>query len=675
MEKYLIINNEKISFDHEQNILEIIKKTNINLPTLCYNADISIYGSCRLCLIEIDGKGITPACSTLPEHGMNIKTSTEKLFNIRRIIVELLLANHDKECTICQKSGNCKLQTLSRQLNIKNIRFKNIVNKKNKDTSTHALIIDSNKCILCGNCVRFCSEVQAVGTLCFMNRGPHSIVSPNFNKNLASSKCVYCGQCARVCPTGAIIPKSEISYLWKVLNDPTKKVIIAIAPAVRASIGEIFGLKNLNGVDLAGKIVTSLKLMGFSKVFDISFMADMTIIEETHEFLNRIINNNIPMFTSCCPAWVNFVEQYYPDFIKYLSTCRSPQGIYGSLSRKIMPKILDIPAENLIVVSMMPCLAKKYEAMKFKFHLDNCVSNTEIDYVLTTQEFALMIEASGINFCKVKSSDFDMPFGFKTGAGILFGISGGVTEAIIRNIKNNKTVNNELFQSDFLYEDSNFKSIKVNINNKDFKIAIIHGLRAAKNLLENIIKTNKSMYDFVEVMACPGGCIGGAGQPIYNDPMIRNNRTEILCENDSIMEFHKSKDNLHVQKIYDDYIGTPGNQKAYEYFHTSYKHNRQFPKISIISNLPKKDTINIDVCLGKNCIKVGARKILEHIINFSNDVKFKNHININIIMCLGKCSKGPNVSINVKIIECCTLKFVEKTILNELNKINISSIK
>jgi NADH-quinone oxidoreductase subunit G len=365
MEKYLTMNGRRVLFDSEKSLLEVIRKENIELPTFCYHSELSVYGSCRLCMVEVVGKGILPACSTLPESNMEIKTNTEQIMEIRKIVVELLLANHYRQCTTCAKSESCKLQTLARRLGIEIVRFKNVLHNELKDTSTYALVRDTGKCILCGDCVRFCDEIQSIGALGFANRGSKSVVCPSFGKELESSECVYCGQCARVCPTGAIVPKSEISAVWGALSDTRKKVLISIAPAVRAAISEVFGLGGENGTEAAGKIVTALKSMGFDKVFDISFSADMTIVEEANEFLERIEKNDvIPMFTSCCPAWVKFVEQYYPDFIPNLSTCRSPQGMYGAVARRIMPEVLGIPKEDLIVVSVMPCTAKKYEARR-----------------------------------------------------------------------------------------------------------------------------------------------------------------------------------------------------------------------------------------------------------------------------------------------------------------------
>ncbi|GHT44578.1 NADH:ubiquinone oxidoreductase [Endomicrobiia bacterium] len=598
---------------------------------------------------------------------MEIKTNTEQIINIRKIIVELLLAGHDRECTTCAKSESCKLQTLARRLGIESIRFKNILHKEQKDVSTYALVMEPSKCVLCGDCVRFCDEIQSIGALGFANRGPQSIVCPGFGKELESSECVYCGQCARVCPTGAIVPKSEINYIWKALSNVNKKVVIAIAPAVCASIGEVFGLGDENGTKVAGKVVTALKDMGFYKVFDISFTADMTIVEEANEFLRRIEKNyNIPMFTSCCPGWVKFVEQYYPDFIKHLSTCRSPQGMYGSIARRIMPDVIAIPKEDLVVVSVMPYTAKKYEARRPQLAKDGV---TDIDYVLTTQELAMMIGEAGSRFNELEPSAFDMPLGFKTGGGVIFGNSGGVTEAVLRNVVDTKFDGvNEAEQFSLVRGEAGVREVKINIGSRELKIAIVYGLKNARKILR-VIEADKTRYDFVEVMACPGGCVGGAGQPVYTDLAVRKRRTRALYENDKTMELHKPKDNPYVQKLYKDYLGEPGSKKAHEYLHTSYKYKKRFKETLEISDSVENNNIKVNVCFGNNCITKGSKEILKHIINFVKQENRKDKVDITASICLEKCYKGPSIKVAGKTIEHCTTKAAEEAIRAELEKL------
>ncbi|MDR1523479.1 MAG: [FeFe] hydrogenase, group A [Endomicrobium sp.] len=665
MEKYLIINGVKIFFENEKNILEIIQKAKIELPTFCYHSELSTYGSCRLCMVEVEGTGIIPACSTPATSGMVVSTNTEKIISMRKIIVELLLANHDRECTTCQKSQSCKLQTLARRLGIENVRFKNVVHKTDRDLSTYALVREQDKCILCGDCVRFCDEVQSIGALGFVNRGSKSVVCPNFGKDLELSECVYCGQCSRVCPTGAIIPRSEVKDVWKALSNKNKKVVVAIAPAVRAAIGEVFGLAKENGTEAAGKIVTALKMMGFYKVFDVSFTADMTIVEEANEFLERIKeNNNLPLFTSCCPAWVKFVEQYYPEFIKSLSTCRSPQGMYGSIAKRIMPKILGVNKEDLVVVSIMPCTAKKYEARRKELANNGEI---DIDYVITTQELAMMIEEAGLRFQDLDAYAFDMPLGFKTGAGIIFGNSGGVTEAVLRNVASGMTDGqDESEQFSFVRGEDGRREAKINLSGRELKIAIIYGLKNARQVLREL-KAEKRKYDFIEVMACPGGCVGGAGQPIYNDLSTRKNRAKVLYENDKTLELHKPQDNPYVQKLYNDYLGNaPGSTKAHEYLHTHYKYRKRYKESVVISDNSSNGGVDIKVCFGNHCMKKGSKEILKHIVDYVGNKNYKDKVNISASICLEKCFSAPNVKVSNTTISKASDKSVEEAIDKEI---------
>jgi NADH-quinone oxidoreductase subunit G len=663
MEKYLMINGIKVFFDNEKNILEVISKAKIELPTFCYHSELSTYGSCRLCVVEVEGMGIIPACSTPASSGMIINTNTEKIINMRKIVIELLLANHDRECTTCQKSQSCKLQTLARRLGIETVRFKNVVHRTNKDLSTYALVREQDKCILCGDCVRFCDEIQSVGALGFVNRGSKSVVCPSFGKDLESSECVYCGQCSRVCPTGAITIKSEVKEVWKALSDKNKKVIVAIAPAVRAAIGEVFGLDKENGTVSAGKIVTALKTMGFYKVFDVSFTADMTIVEEANEFLERIKeDNNIPLFTSCCPAWVKFVEQYYPEFIKNLSSCRSPQGMYGAVAKRIMPNVLDVNKQDLIVVSIMPCTAKKYEARRKELANNGEI---DIDYVLTTQELAMMIEESGLRFQDLDAYAFDMPLGFKTGAGVIFGCSGGVTEAVLRNVASSVIGGyDESEQFSFVRGDGAIRETKINLLGKELKIAIVYGLKNARQILREL-KTEKRKYDFVEVMACPNGCIGGAGQPVYNDLATRKNRAKVLYENDKTLELHKPQDNPYVQKLYNDHLdGVPGSKKAHEYLHTHYNYKKRFKESVKVSD-NSSDGLEINVCFGNHCMKKGSREILKYIVDYVENKKYKEKVNISAAICLEKCFSAPNVKIAETTISDASDKVVKEAVDKE----------
>jgi NADH-quinone oxidoreductase subunit G len=388
----------------------------------------------------------------------------------------------------------------------------------------------------------------------------------------------------------------------------------------------------------------------------------MTIVEEANEFTERLkTNKNIPMFTSCCPAWVKFVEQYYPDFIQNLSTCRSPQGMYGSIARKFMPEILEISRKDLVVVSVMPCTAKKYEARI----VDGV---TDIDYVLTTQELARMIEEFGFCFNKIEESEFDMPLGFKTGGGIIFGNSGGVSEAVLRNLVNNKLEINEAEQFSFVRGENAIRELKMNFNGRELKMVIAYGLGNARKILRDI-KIDREKYDFVEIMACPNGCIGGAGQPMYTDLSVRKNRARILYENDKTMDLHKSCDNLYVRKIYEQHLGKPGSEKACEYLHTKYEYRKRFSEILEISRPTNKNNIKVNICFGNNCIKKGAKEILKHVIDFTEKGKYKNNVGIEVSICLKKCSKGPIVKIANNTLRNCTPDIVERVMLEELDRI------
>ncbi|HNY13349.1 MAG TPA: [Fe-Fe] hydrogenase large subunit C-terminal domain-containing protein, partial [Candidatus Wallbacteria bacterium] len=403
--KYIIVDGKEIILENEKNLLEVVRKADIDIPTFCYHSDLSVYGACRLCMLEVEGRGLMPSCSTPPESGMKLRTNTEEIREIRKTIVELLLANHDMSCPTCQKSSSCQLQSLSKKLGIDKVRFKTLHEKKPVDTSTHSIVRDPNKCVMCGDCVRTCSEIQGVGAIDFAHRGSKVSVEPSFGKDLARVECVLCGQCVRVCPTGALTVKSEVNEVWAALGDKNKKVVVQIAPAVRVALGELFGYEA--GTTVTGQIVGSLKHMGFFKVFDTSFTADLTVIEETEEFLKRFEKNeNLPLITSCCPGWVKYAEQYNPEILPHLSSCKSPQQMFGSLAKEMLPGMLGIEEKDLVVVSVMPCTAKKFEARRDEFMHSQ---RRDVDFVLTTQELARMIEESGLSFKKIQPESFDLP--------------------------------------------------------------------------------------------------------------------------------------------------------------------------------------------------------------------------------------------------------------------------
>ena len=684
MEKILTVNGKKVSFDKEKNLLEVIRKVGIELPTFCYHSELSIYGACRLCLVNVEKKGLVPACSTPAEEGMVVITNSNEIRELRKIIIELLLANHDADCTSCHKSESCQLQKLAKMLGIQSTRYKKILKFSPKDLSTPSLVRNPNKCVLCGDCVRFCKEIQTVGAIDFSSRGHNTRVSSSFDKNITSTECVLCGQCTRVCPTGALTIKSDIDRVWNVLGEKNKRVFISIAPAVRAAIGETFGISNKSGTEIAGKVVTALKTMGFFKVFDVSFAADMTILEEAKEFIERFTKNkNLPLFTSCCPAWIKFVEQYYPDMIENVSSCKSPQGMFGAISKEILPKMYGVDRKDITIVSVMPCTAKKFEARRPELSKDGIY---DTDVVITTQELALMIQESGLSFNELEQTAFDMPLGFKTGGGIIFGNSGGVAEAVLRNM----LPNNSLEDIKIVRGEEGIREVNIKVSGKDLKetnayglgfsddyvwlptgkdlrMAVVYGLGNARKVLEQI-KNKEKEYDIVEVMACPGGCIGGAGQPVQDSVQVRAKRTKCLYENDDILELHKSQENPYVQTVYKEFLnGEIGGAKAHELLHTYHiNRNKIINKPLLIQSASDKEYISIDICFGNSYSSKDSQKLLKSIIEFIESNKIQNKVEIKVSPYLHKSSKGLVVSVGKTVIEEATIENVKWEIQKEL---------
>lgn len=652
-EKFLTINGRQVSFSDERNLLEVIRKANIEIPTFCYHSELSIYGACRLCIVDIDGRGIITSCSTKPEEGMNIKTHTSQVREIRKIAIELLLANHKKSCTTCNKSSNCKLQELALKLGVDEVRFKQITDDKELDKSSLAIIRDPNKCILCGDCVRACNEIQGIGAIDFAHRGKNVTVETAFNKDLSKVECVDCGQCARVCPTGALMPKFNIDKVWKEIENPKKTVVAQIAPAVRVALGEMFGMKP--GTLLIGQMVSALKMLGFDKVYDTSFTADLTVIEETQEFITRKTKNeNLPIMTSCCPAWVKYVEQYFPEFINNLSSCKSPQQMFGAVAKDILPEQLNVKKENLVVVSIMPCTAKKVEADK---HKDDTTGSQEVDYVITTQELGAMIKQAGIVFENLTPESLDLPLGFKTGAGLIFGNSGGVTEAVLRNayekLSGVKLNNFEFHQ---VRGKEGVREVSLDINGTNINIAVVHGLKNAKTVLKSI-KDGSAKYDMIEVMSCPGGCIGGAGQPAYYDECTKELRTNALYDADKILQLHKSQDNPYIKDLYQEVLGEVNGEKAHHLLHTHYKNRKRIleSELSFIEG-KDSDSIEVKVCIGTNCFIKGSQNILQKIIGYVEDKEINDIVDVGATFCFEKCGAGPNASVNGEIISEVTFE-------------------
>ncbi|MDO4550631.1 MAG: [FeFe] hydrogenase, group A [Planctomycetia bacterium] len=600
--KVLTVNGREVEFTDERNLLEVIRKAGIDLPTFCYHSELSIYGACRLCLVQVEGRGVMAACSTAPAAGMNILTETKEIREMRKISVELLLANHDRECTTCARSASCALQSIAHKLGVHEVRFKSLKTKAPVDNSSPSLVRDPNKCVLCGDCVRICSEFQGIGAIDFANRGSKAKVAPAFDSSLNCVECVNCGQCAAVCPTGAIVPKDNTHEVWDALYDPTKTVVVQIAPAVRVALGDYFGVPS--GQDVSGKLVAALRLMGFKHVYDTCFSADMTIFEEATEFIHRFTQEGIlPMYTSCCPAWVKYAEIYYPELLPNISSCRSPQAMFGAVAKKTLPEQLGCTRENLFVVSIMPCTAKKFEAKLPKYAPDG---QPEVDVVITTDEVSRMINSLGIDLASLDPEAFDMPMGFSTGAGVIFGASGGVMEAALRYAAEkieNKTLTNVDFK--MVRGMETLKEATLNLGGHEIRVAVVHGLANAKKLIQDI-HDGKANYHFIEVMACPGGCISGGGQPVGVTNKIRRTRQLGLYHADKMHQVQKSQDNYLVQQCYENCLGGhPGSHEAHRTLHTVYQNRSQLfdAKIPVMRGTAKKRLpITVTICAKQeNC--------------------------------------------------------------------------
>lgn len=571
----LFINGKECEYTNEPNILEVARKAGIEIPTFCYRPDLKPFGACRMCVVEVQYPNgrvmINSSCTMPPEEGIKVSTNTARTRRIRKTVLELLLANHDRECTTCEKSGTCELQKYSEEYGIKNIKYvnKTKAEMKETDTSSPSLVRDPNKCILCGACVQACAQHQGIQVLGFANRGSKTVVQPLAGMNLCDSDCVNCGQCAAVCPTGAITIKSQVEALWSEITNPDKKLVAQFAPSVRVALGEMFGLEP--GENTSKLINAALKEIGFDLVFDTNFSADLTIMEEGTELLERLTKGeNLPLFTSCCPGWVRFLETQHPDMLNHLSSCGSPQMMMGAVIRDIVPKYYeDINDDNLVSVSIMPCTAKKAEALRDEFKLPN--GKQQIDYVLTTQELAKLIKSAGIDFKNLTPCEPDSPFAKYTGAGTIFGVSGGVAEAAVRTAYELAT--GEPLKDVVIKEMRGLnpeKLIELDLKGKKIKVKIVNTLKEAEKCIQEI-KSGKADYQMLEVMACPGGCINGGGQPqSCNDSTIKEKRAEGLYEDDANLEFRKSHENPDIKELYAKHLEKPGSHKAHEMLHTTY---------------------------------------------------------------------------------------------------------
>ena len=558
----MTIDGQSIEFTDEPNVLSVIRKAGIDIPTLCYHSELSIYGACRLCTVE-DNRGKTFAsCSEKPRDGMVIYTNTPRLMRYRKLILELLLAAHCRDCTTCIKSGECHLQELAHRMGVHEIRFENVRETQPIDTSSHAIIRDPNKCILCGDCVRMCDNVQNINAIDFAYRGTDAQVMPAFNKKIAETDCVGCGQCRVVCPTGAISIHTNIDEVWEALADKNTKVIAQIAPAVRVAIGDNFGYAK--GENVMGKLVGVLHRLGFDEVYDTSYGADLTVVEESKEFIERFTSGEkMPLFTSCCPAWVKYCENKYPEFVPNLSTCRSPQQMFGAVVREYYKDPEKNEGKKMVSVSIMPCTAKKEEILRPESYTNG---KQDVDYVLTTTEIVRMIRKSGIVFDKVEIEAADVPFGIGSGSGVIFGVTGGVTEAVLRRLQQgHNRVDMESIKKSGVRGDDGIKVLTYNYNGREIKAAVVNGLANADKVLQQI-KNHEAEYDFVEVMACRRGCIMGGGQPVNAGPRTRKARMKGLYDTDVNTQIKKSNENPMILSLYDSLL----KGKEHELLHRNF---------------------------------------------------------------------------------------------------------
>ena len=560
----ITINGKKYEFTNERNILTIIRGAGIEVPTLCYQPELSIFGACRLCTVEDDRGRLFASCSEEPRDGMVIYTHTERLRKHRKLIIELLLAAHCRDCTTCDKHGNCTLQKLAYEHGVDKVRFANHREEQPIDRSSYAIVRDPNKCILCGNCVRACAELQGIEVLGFTHRGTDAMVSPAFNRNLADTNCVSCGQCRVVCPTGALTIRNCMESVWQALGDKNTRVVAQIAPAVRVAVGEAFGLPK--GENAMGKIVAALHRMGFDEVFDTTSTADLTIMEESAEFLDRVAKGEkLPLLTSCCPAWVKFVENEYPEFKPNISTCRSPQQMFSAILKDYYRDEANAKGKKTFVVSIMPCTAKKMESYREDAYT---YGEKDTDAVLTTSELIRMIKSHGVSFDQMESEACDMPFGIGSGGGVIFGATGGVTEAVLRRLVEGHdpaTLNAVANMGE--RGNDGIKEFTVPYNGIDVKICVASGLANARKVLE-AVKAGEKEYHFIEIMACPGGCVMGGGQPIHGTKAVRaETRTKGLYAADGEMVIKKSNENPLMDVFYNGFF----KGKAHELLHNHHE--------------------------------------------------------------------------------------------------------
>ncbi len=563
----LTIDGKEVFVNEGATLLDAARKLNIRIPTLCYHPDQEVKANCRICMVEVEGRpGLVPACAFPAREGLKVKTSSPRVRQARWNILELIFAHHSKDCLQCSRNGNCELQTISQEMHFdRDLRYEQAQRGNGKDLSSPSITIDPSKCIACNRCIYACSEIQTVHALARGKRGFNTVISPSYGRKLSESPCVGCGQCVQACPVGALSVRDDRQKVWKMLDNEEKITVVQVAPAVRITIAEALGEDP--GVVSTGRLVTALKRLGFARVFDTDFTADLTIMEEGTELIERLTNGGtLPMITSCSPGWIKFCETYYPDLLPHLSTCKSPQGMFGALIKEYFAPRLCKSPQDVFSVSVMPCTAKKFERARAELGRNGYL---DIDAVLTVQELARMIDQAGIDFKALPESNFDAPFGLGSGAGEIFGATGGVMEAALRSVYEIVT-GEEL--ADIEFKDvRGFEGIKeatVQVGSIPVKVAVAHGLGNARKLMDQI-REGKADYQFIEIMACPGGCIGGGGNPIKNWAKMEH-RAKAVYDTDRKLPLRKSHQNQAVKRLYDEYLGQPGGHLSHELLHTHY---------------------------------------------------------------------------------------------------------
>lgn len=558
----MIVDGQRVPFDGEKNVLSVIRKAGIDMPTFCYYSELSVHGACRMCIVENVKTGkIDASCSMEPRDGLEIRTNTARLLRHRRMILELMLASHDCSCTTCAKSGNCRLQALAQRFGVSRVRFPDTRERYEQDNTSPAIFRDPNKCILCGDCVRVCEELQGQGILNYAHRGSELQVMPAFDRKLADTKCVGCGQCAAVCTTGAITVKNQIGQAWQALHDPKNRVVVQIAPAVRVALGEEFGLPA--GENVMDRLVKALKLMGVEEGYDTDFAADMTTISESQEFLERLkAGGPFPMFTSCCPAWVKYLELNDPKYLRNISSCKSPMEMFAAVLRDKYQAKDAADGRRTYHMAIMPCTAKKMEAARAEFTRDG---QPDVDLVITTRELVDMIREAGIQLTELEPEAPDLPFGLGSGAAVIYGVTGGVAEAVVRYCLPDKS-NNALqaIRVTDLRGDGAIREVNLTVEGQELHIAIVNGLSHAKELIADV-EAGKRFYHLVEVMTCQGGCVGGAGQP-YGLTAAKKRRGAGLYEADATAMFKGAEKNPIVTRLLDEY----GHERCHELLHVRY---------------------------------------------------------------------------------------------------------